>query len=264
MRSPSQSTVRRLFAVSGNCCCYPDCTSSLVADDGAVLGEICHIRARNEGGARFDTSLTEAERHSFENLMLLCRNHHRIVDARNAEHTVEMLLDIKARHERRHARTETSRDNISARNLLRAASPIEVHGNNGTVVIGGEGAVIAKVVHVRSSGSKTTVLSPVGTIGAAAVKLRYVEYLIKRYNEYACREPSRSSKFSHAAIRTNIASRYGARVQLLPLERFLDLCEYLQQRISRTRIAKANHAKGHRSFSTFDEYDARVSEAALR
>lgn len=93
MRSPSQSTVRRLFAVSGNCCSYPDCTSSLIADDGAVLGEICHIRARNEGGARFDASLTKAERHSFENLMLLCRNHHRIVDTRDAEHTVEMLLE---------------------------------------------------------------------------------------------------------------------------------------------------------------------------
>jgi hypothetical protein len=48
---------------------------------GTITGEICHIRARNEGGPRFDVTQSEGERHGFENLVLLCRRHHKMVDA---------------------------------------------------------------------------------------------------------------------------------------------------------------------------------------
>ena len=47
--SPSTTTVKQLFAVSGNRCAFPDCTRTLV-DVETGTGEICHIRGQSEGG----------------------------------------------------------------------------------------------------------------------------------------------------------------------------------------------------------------------
>jgi len=37
------------------------------------------------------------------------------------------------------------------------------------------------------------------------------------------------------------------------MEGFQAVCEYLQQRISKTRLAKSNGAKGHRSCPSFED-----------
>lgn len=66
------STIKRLFALSGNRCAFPGCFNSLVDPPGKVTGRICHIRGRNTGGQRFDATQTDTERHGFDNLLLLC------------------------------------------------------------------------------------------------------------------------------------------------------------------------------------------------
>jgi hypothetical protein len=44
--------------------------------------------------------MTDGERHAFENLLLLCPNHHRLVDRLSPEaYSVEMLEEMKAGHE---------------------------------------------------------------------------------------------------------------------------------------------------------------------
>ena len=55
MSGPSVATIKRLFAVSGNRCAFPGCTTPLVdPTSGKVTGRICHIRARNPQGPRHD------------------------------------------------------------------------------------------------------------------------------------------------------------------------------------------------------------------
>lgn len=100
MGQPSIPTVKRLFAVSGNRCAFPGCRSPLVeSTNGKVIGKVCHIKANNPGGPRYDFSQSDEERQSFENLIILCSIHHDVIDSDVESYTVERLCEIKTKHE---------------------------------------------------------------------------------------------------------------------------------------------------------------------
>jgi hypothetical protein len=63
------------------------------------VGEVCHIRGHKPDAARYDAAQSEAQRHAFENLILLCSEHHTVVDRKGHKYTVEWLQEIKRRHE---------------------------------------------------------------------------------------------------------------------------------------------------------------------
>jgi hypothetical protein len=101
---PSEATVKRLFAVSGNQCAHPGCETRLVDDStGVVTAEICHIKGHRPGSARYDAQQSAVDRHAFENLMLFCSVHHKIADTRADLYPVQLLLKTKAEHEAAHA-----------------------------------------------------------------------------------------------------------------------------------------------------------------
>lgn len=240
--------------MSGNLCAFPRCALPIVEAVGTITGEICHIRARNEGGPRFDVTQSEDERQSFDNLVLLCRRHHKMVDAEPDVYSVEALEEIKRLREEEMGRPEQAADAFYAKILLGDLRRIEVTNNSGNVVIDSPGAIIAATVNVKSI-RKTVKFQPAaGTIGADQKASRYVRHLINRYNEFASADKSRDTKFSYGAISKNIESNFRAPWAMLAIEDFDALCAYLQQRISRTRIAKANAAKGLRAFSSFEDY----------
>lgn len=96
--TPTTATIKRIFALSGNRCAFPKCESTLV-DGEKVVGKICHIKARNEGGPRFDPNQTPEERHGYDNLILMCGRHHDVIDADEEAYTVEYLHRLKTKHE---------------------------------------------------------------------------------------------------------------------------------------------------------------------
>ena len=94
--SPRQPTVKRLFALSGNRCAFPDCPTRLVDQDtGTILGEICHIKGEKPTAARYDPDQDNEARHGFDNLILMCRNHHKIIDDNPEKYTVADLVEMK-------------------------------------------------------------------------------------------------------------------------------------------------------------------------
>ena len=99
-----------LWGRSGNRCAFPGCGQLLVADDGgtapSLVGFEAHIVARARGGPRGIADLTPEERDSLSNLLLLCGTHHKLIDDRPDEYTVERLRDMKRSHEDRFARSE--------------------------------------------------------------------------------------------------------------------------------------------------------------
>ncbi|WP_050767243.1 HNH endonuclease [Bacillus sp. NRRL B-14911] len=95
---PKPSTVKRLFSVSGNQCAFPKCEIKLVQGE-KVVGKICHIKARSDGGPRHDPDQTNDERRGFDNLVLMCPMHHDVIDSDEDSYTVERLTEIKRRHE---------------------------------------------------------------------------------------------------------------------------------------------------------------------
>jgi hypothetical protein len=100
----SDSDRRKLWARAGNRCSYrygdETCNELLVMGDGATLvnkGEECHIVGDKPGAARYVDDCRE--RDSYSNLIILCRNHHKVIDDNEHVYTVEVLRDMKASHE---------------------------------------------------------------------------------------------------------------------------------------------------------------------
>lgn len=105
------SDIKRLFALSGNQCSKPECTRALIAEDGlTVIAKICHIEAAKKGGARYREDMDDDERRSYENLILLCDEHHQTIDnkANKDEFTTPILKDWKEKHTSKNTTTSYS------------------------------------------------------------------------------------------------------------------------------------------------------------
>jgi hypothetical protein len=97
-----ESTLKKLFALSGNRCAFPDCTQAVVNEDGDLIAEVCHIEAANEGGQRWNSNQSDEDRRGFENLLILCPTHHAVTD-NEAVYPVERMRGMKREHEQRFA-----------------------------------------------------------------------------------------------------------------------------------------------------------------
>ena len=64
-----------------------------------MLGEIAHIVAERRDGPRGLATLDDVERNRYSNLMLLCQEHHQLVDSQEGVYTVERLKAMKEAHE---------------------------------------------------------------------------------------------------------------------------------------------------------------------
>lgn len=105
-RSVSLSVLTRksLWGRAGNRCAFPDCRQELNEESanlpgGVIVGQEAHIVAREVDGPRGTSPLSEQERDLYENLVLLCPRHHKIIDTDVASHTVDSLHKLKDAHE---------------------------------------------------------------------------------------------------------------------------------------------------------------------
>lgn len=127
-----------------NRCAFPDCTTPILdRDSGKIMGAVCHIRAQNPGGKRYDAAQTPEERHGFDNLVLMCQNHHQVIDADERTYTVARLTEIKQAHE---ANADASAEDDVSPLLIEAlqlssyaAGAVHNDMRNATIKVGGEG-----------------------------------------------------------------------------------------------------------------------------
>lgn len=85
-----------------NRCAFPECSIPIIDHSAnTILAEVCHICARKPRGPRFDERQSDEERHGFDNLILMCGVHHKLIDApENLERfSTDILLQMKAEHE---------------------------------------------------------------------------------------------------------------------------------------------------------------------
>lgn len=64
-----------------------------------VLGEMAHMIADKPNGPRGDRTISEKYLRSYENLILLCADHHKIIDDDPQTYTLDKLRSIKTQHE---------------------------------------------------------------------------------------------------------------------------------------------------------------------
>jgi hypothetical protein len=102
------STIKKLFAYSGNQCAIPNCTETLVDVSGTMLGKIAHICAAEKGGPRYDPKMSDEQRRDISNLFIVCGKHHDIIDDKNNEkdYPADLLGKYKATHEGRFKKAE--------------------------------------------------------------------------------------------------------------------------------------------------------------
>ena len=93
-----------LWIKSGNMCAFTDCRRQLAIEvdqsgGTSIVSQEAHIVADSEDGPRGTSPLSQQERNSYPNLILLCLEHHKIVDDHSDTFTVDSLLAMKTAHE---------------------------------------------------------------------------------------------------------------------------------------------------------------------
>ena len=99
-----EGTRRILFLKSRNRCAFPGCNTPLVElpignSPHKIIGEICHIHSVKEDGPRGKIGLTSDEYNTYDNLIMLCPNHHTKVDGQHEAYPAESLREWKKTHE---------------------------------------------------------------------------------------------------------------------------------------------------------------------
>lgn len=97
-------TRKILWGKSANRCAIPSCRRELVmdeteTDDPSVVGEECHIIAREDNGPRGNPNFPIEQRDLYDNLILLCNIHHKVIDDQEQFYSIEKLKEIKKDHE---------------------------------------------------------------------------------------------------------------------------------------------------------------------
>ena len=134
MKAISVKTIKQLFAVSGNLCAFTHCKSSLIdCQTGTVIGEMCHIKGENRNAARYDSAQSAEEKSSFDNLILMCPVHHKIIDANEKTYTVGELQRMKTRHEKNYFNHQLSLNYDAAREFLVKIESNDL--NNGSIIV---------------------------------------------------------------------------------------------------------------------------------
>jgi hypothetical protein len=83
-RSISPKDIKRLWALSGALCAFPDCKMALIDSseepDPIVIGEMAHVISSSDSGPNPDPTFPTTARDEYDNLVLLCPTHHTLVD----------------------------------------------------------------------------------------------------------------------------------------------------------------------------------------
>ena len=255
MAGPSDKTVKRLFALSRNRCAYPKCETPIVHPSGTVVGEVCHMKAQNNGGPRFDAHQSEEARHSFENLILLCSVHHRVIDDQPATYTVDLLAEMKEMHER-DGDIELSQEAARMAQKLFEHSQLNIQAASGSqVMVASPGGIQAQQVVIKTAKRRAPNVMPTqGAIGHNLAKRNYTLHLIERYNDFQKWDASKLGKGKFIVIHRAIKTEFGSKWDLVPESQFPRLVEYLQHRILNSKLGRIKSSRGEKCFSTWEEW----------
>jgi hypothetical protein len=98
----SEKDIKRLWGLAAGRCAEPTCNTGCIqfveTDDPVLIGEMPHVIAQQEDGPRGKIGGGED---TYENLILLCPSHHRVVDKAPTRFPEELLHKWKTNHETR-------------------------------------------------------------------------------------------------------------------------------------------------------------------
>lgn len=123
----------RLWGKAAGCCQYENCSKPLHIDSLTKaefnISYIAHIIADQPKGPRGHALLSKQLKADIDNLMLMCDEHHRLIDkVQVAEHTIDRLRQMKKLHEERVAMLVSMTPDKQSHIILYGAN-IGMHGS---------------------------------------------------------------------------------------------------------------------------------------
>lgn len=104
----SERSIKILWSAAGGRCSFENCWTRLCFPDSGdfgaqVIGEMAHIKGAKPTSNRYDPEQTEAARHDYLNLFLVCPTCHTRIDHKEneARFSVRVLEEMKKEHEAR-------------------------------------------------------------------------------------------------------------------------------------------------------------------
>jgi hypothetical protein len=156
MKSPPTTALKRVFALSGNRCAFPNRTNMLIDEpSNTMIAKVCHIKGRSPGSKRYDKSQPDEERHGADNLLVLCPKHHDVIDDDDISYTVDRLIRMKADHEIKFRGMSGGSDDALAEKFAAAIHHNIVSEGSILQVRGQTGGQVAHVIHNYGSSLRT-------------------------------------------------------------------------------------------------------------
>lgn len=124
----------RLWGKAAGRCQYEGCNKPLWYDSLTKaefnISYIAHIIADQPGGPRGHETLSEELKDDISNLMLMCDEHHRLIDREDVKgHPVQRLRQMKAKHESRIELLGSLQENVQSHVILYGANVGEHNSN---------------------------------------------------------------------------------------------------------------------------------------
>ncbi|MEU5001619.1 hypothetical protein [Streptomyces sp. NPDC021622] len=125
-RTYRDQTIKLLFGTATHCA-YPECTTKLIFKDRELYtttAQIAHIRSEKSNGPRYDSAYDKSKINEFENLLLLCGEHHPPVDQHASVYTTAELLGWKEQQSQQSERQVAGAELAAIERKLYRETPI--------------------------------------------------------------------------------------------------------------------------------------------
>ena len=212
---------KRLFQEAGSKC--PNCQE---ADVSAL--QIHHIRPLAQGGGNDE-----------ENLIVICSNCHSKVTAGEILEINILRLNISL------MKTKVPSDNRNGGNIINFPGGI----NQGIIA----NRVKTNKLEINSGDKKIRMNPPDGSIASSLHHRNYIKHLIDRFHEFKEADVGKE-KIRYPIFYNMIKSQFGAKWDMIALDKFDLLSAFIKKRIDGTGLGRKMKAINRKRYSTFEEF----------
>ena len=271
MKRPAISlqTIKNLCANSQRTCAFPGCGRPLTCKVEGVdyfSGEFCHIEGVQKKAARYNPARTPEHINDPDNLVLMCPEHHKIIDAMPDKFPAERIREFK-RAQEQVACTDISQEDrywaeVLFAQLQKSGKAVRVYNHsthnethdNSMHFDSHDFSKQTFNFNFNGKGKPEPAVPTEGTIGNDPRKRSYSIYLKDKLVEYKAQTNKCTMEFAGIIVSNQIKKKFKAPLTYIPEERYQELVDYLQAKIEQTVPGRSAKKKGKRAYKIYAEF----------